>query len=126
MSEDDDRKAVTTYVPAYQKSEWAAHADRLEMSQAEFVRTMVQAGRRGFEDSDPDSPRSDGSNPGGDMEETVLQALEDSGPLSWDDLQAEVTSNLEEQLERAIVALQDEDVISHRPRDNSYVLETDR
>jgi hypothetical protein len=126
MSKDDDRTAVTTYVPSYQKDEWATHAEQLEMSQAEFVRTMVQAGRRGFDDTDPDSTDSEGSNPRGDMEETVLQALDDTGPLTWEDLHEEVTNDLEDQLEEAIVSLQDEDLISHRPRDNSYVLETDR
>lgn len=125
MPEDTDRTAVTTYVPAYQKTEWADHADRLEMSQAEFVRTMVQAGRRGFGDSDSDSPDSPGSNPGGSMRETVLQALDENGPLSWEDLLDEVTGDLEDRLETAIVSLQDEDAIAHRPRDGTYVSRTD-
>ncbi|WP_256391029.1 DUF5805 domain-containing protein [Natronoarchaeum rubrum] len=45
---DTSRTAVKTYVPAYQKRLWAEHAEELGMSQSEFVRTMVQAGRRGF------------------------------------------------------------------------------
>lgn len=52
---DTSRTAVKTYVPAYQKRLWADHADELGMSQSEFVRTMVQAGRRGF------SPPEEGS-----------------------------------------------------------------
>jgi len=69
MSEkaDTERSTVMTYVPAHQKSEWTAHADELGMSQAEYVRTMVQAGRKGFElDSEgPDlEGSSDPSNPG--------------------------------------------------------------
>lgn len=47
---DTSRVAVKTYVPAYQKEAWAAEAEELDMSQSEFVRTMVQAGRRGFLD----------------------------------------------------------------------------
>ena len=46
--EDTSRTQVRTYVPAYQKSEWESHADELDMSQSEFVRTMVQAGRTRF------------------------------------------------------------------------------
>lgn len=42
----DDRVPVTTRVPAYQKDAWLDDADELGMSQSEFVRTMVQAGRR--------------------------------------------------------------------------------
>jgi hypothetical protein len=41
----DDRTPVTTRVPAYQKEVWEDDADELGMSQSEFVRTMVQAGR---------------------------------------------------------------------------------
>ncbi|SNZ04586.1 hypothetical protein SAMN06269185_0611 [Natronoarchaeum philippinense] len=49
---DTSRTAVKTYVPAYQKRRWADHADELGMSQSEFVRTMVQAGRSGFSPSE--------------------------------------------------------------------------
>jgi hypothetical protein len=42
----DDRVPVTTRVPGYQKEAWLDDADELDMSQSEFVRTMVQAGRR--------------------------------------------------------------------------------
>jgi len=45
---DTSRTAVKTYVPAYQKRLWADHAEELGMSQSEFVRTMVQAGRSDF------------------------------------------------------------------------------
>ena len=41
----DDRVGLKTYVPRYQKREWQSHADRLDMTQSEFVRVMVQAGR---------------------------------------------------------------------------------
>ena len=46
---DTTRTSVKTFVPAYQKDEWKRHADELDMSQSEFVRTMVQAGRRDFD-----------------------------------------------------------------------------
>ncbi|MFT4957036.1 MAG: hypothetical protein ACI9EZ_000344, partial [Halobacteriales archaeon] len=46
---DTERSVVKTYVPAYQKALWQRQAETLEMSQSEFVRTMVQAGRRGFD-----------------------------------------------------------------------------
>jgi len=54
---DTSRTAVKTYVPAYQKRLWADHADELGMSQSEFVRTMVQAGRSDF--SPPEEPAGD-------------------------------------------------------------------
>lgn len=70
MSESDtDRVAVRTYVPAYQKERWREHAEELNMSQSEFVRSMVQAGRRGFgtEDvevrGDPQQSKSESNSP---------------------------------------------------------------
>lgn len=122
---DTTREAVTTYVPAYQKAQWQDHAADLEMSQAEFVRTMVQAGRNGFGESEPDSPQSPGSNPRGSVEETVLQALETAGPLSWTELLEEVTADIESQLEEAIVSLQESGQIGHQPRDGTYTRRDD-
>ena len=48
----EDRVSVKTSVPEYQKRAWTENADAMDMTQSEFVRTMVQAGRRGFE-ADP-------------------------------------------------------------------------
>lgn len=48
MARDDERKTAKTYIPAYQKEEWKEHADELGMSQSEFIRCMVQAGRKVF------------------------------------------------------------------------------
>ena len=62
MDEEADtvRTSVRTYLPEYQKAKWEEHAEELGMSRSEFVRTMVQAGRRGFLEGG--SPPSD---PGG-------------------------------------------------------------
>ncbi|APE95445.1 DUF5805 domain-containing protein [Halodesulfurarchaeum formicicum] len=121
--QETDRSAVTTYVPAYQKSAWADHADELGMTQSEFVRTMVQAGRRGFGDTEPDSTQSSDANPRGNVRETVLQALGSNGPLSWEELLETVTDELESQLETALIDLQENGQIGHRPRDGTYTLQ---
>ena len=125
MSDDGNREAVTTYVPAYQKTAWQDHAEELEMSQAEFVRTMVQAGRRGFTD-ESDSPQSSGSNPGGQVSETVLQALEEEGPLSFEQLYERLETDLESRLEDAIIELSEQGTIRHSPRDGTYTQVDDR
>lgn len=112
---DATRTAVKTYVPAYQRDEWATHAERLDMSQSEFVRTMVQAGRRTFSVSE--DPPSDRSNPGGDgFEDRVLEVLDAAAPLSFDELVAALTDDVEGQLEDAIEALQAGNRIKHSPR----------
>ena len=119
---DTDRTAVKTYVPSYQKAVWQAHADDLDMSQSEFVRTMVQAGRREFE-LDPVEPEDSGSDPGGQgLEDRVLEILRDEGAMSWDELLSTVTENIEDALDDALDDLQSENRIKYSGRAGGYTL----
>ncbi|GAB7008398.1 DUF5805 domain-containing protein [Halorubrum trueperi] len=121
----DDRRSVKTYVPAEQKERWQSHADDLGMSQSEFVRTMVQAGRRGFsiaESSDPTEPSSGESDPGGEDLETEVEAALADGPLSWEELVDAMVGDFEDQLEETLDALQERDRVRHRGREGGYTL----
>jgi len=124
MSSDPDleRTSVKTYVPSYQKEQWSAHAVELSMTQSEFVRTMVQAGRRGFsiEAEDPDS--SDADPRGEGLEDRVRAVLSAAGPLDWDELVAEVSDDFEERLADALDELQAEGAVRHSGREGGYVL----
>lgn len=122
---DDDRAMMKTYVPPEQKSEWQAHADRLDMSQSEFLRTMVQAGRRGFlNDTEEGGPP--GSNPEGDaLEDLVLDLLSNGDVLSWDELVDELSGDFEDRLEETIQSLNEAGSIQHAPRDGGYVRQED-
>lgn len=134
---DTERTVVTTYVPAYQKETWTAHAEELDMSLSEFVRSMVQAGRRGFgageraDDSqhsqggrtaDAEEPPSADATPGGDTRKMVLRALEAEQPLEWEALVREAIGDLEADVEESIEALQQENQIMHSGREGGYVL----
>ncbi|SEH43781.1 hypothetical protein SAMN05192561_1011075 [Halopenitus malekzadehii] len=126
---DTDRTSVKTYVPTYQKTEWSEHAEELGMSRSEFVRTMVQAGRRGFtadletESGTDEDPDDRGSNPGGDgLEERVLAVLDGSAVHSWDELREAVIDDLEERLDAVLEDLQDRGCVRYRGRDGGYVL----
>jgi hypothetical protein len=118
---DDDRAVMKTYVPPEQKTEWQAHADRLDMSQSEFLRTMVQAGRRGFlEDSEEGG--SGGVNPGGEgLEDRVLEALSNGDVVSWDELVAELSGDFEDRLDETVQSLADDGKIRFAPREGGYV-----
>ncbi|KOX97329.1 hypothetical protein EXE48_10310 [Halorubrum sp. ASP1] len=120
-----DRQSVKTYVPTDQKEIWCDHADELDMSLSEFVRTMVQAGRKGFAPSDSATDEelaSEGSNPGGhDLERRVRAALE-SGPRSWDELVQAVVGDVEDELEETLDELQDRNRVRYSGRDGGYVL----
>lgn len=126
---DTDRVAVKTYVPASQKDAWTDAAEDLNMSQSEFVRTMVQAGRRKF--TIDEEPASDHSNPGGDgLEDRVLDILDGEGPIPFDDLVEtlveSMTDDMEERLEDAIETLQDDNRIRHAPRKGYALSEGNR
>ncbi|QKG93915.1 hypothetical protein HPS36_13990 [Halorubrum salinarum] len=120
-----DRQSVKTYVPTEQKEIWREHADELDMSLSEFVRTMVQAGRRGFapsESATDEEPASEGSDPRGhDLERRVRAALE-SGPRSWDELVQAVVGDVEDELEATLDDLQDRNRVRYSGRDGGYVL----
>jgi hypothetical protein len=119
---DTERAAVKTYVPAYQKAEWQAHAEDLDMTQSEFVRTMVQAGRREF-DLDPVEAEDSGSDPGGQgLEERVLAILDSAGALDWDDLLDELSADIEARLDDALDELQSENRVKYSGRDGGYTL----
>jgi hypothetical protein len=119
------RVAVRTYVPAYQKAEWAAEADDMGMSQAEFVRTMVQAGRRDFElgggSSHREEPDGPDVNPGVDgLEDRVLDLLQRRGTLNWDELVTGLTDDIEDRLDEVLDDLQEENRIKHSGRHGGY------
>ena len=120
-----DRQSVKTYVPTEQKEVWREHADEMDMSLSEFVRTMVQGGRRGFAptETDPEEePASETSTPRGrDLEGRVHAALE-SGPRSWDDLVEAVVGDVEDDLEETLDDLQDRNRVRYSGRDGGYVL----
>jgi hypothetical protein len=127
MNESDtERKVVKTYVPAYQRAQWREHADELAMSQSEFVRLMIQAGRRDFDlddesgqgGSEDETPRVD------DLEDRVLDVL-DAGHCSWDELVEALTEGIEERLETTLQRLQRENRIQYSGRHGGYTIEDD-
>jgi hypothetical protein len=125
---DTSRSVVKTYVPAYQKRIWIEHADDLGMSQSEFLSTMVQAGRRGFDpcgidrSPEPTSDTATSSNGDADLKGRVEEILEGSGPLSWEEIVAALTDDIERRLEDALQELQSENRVSYSGRGGGYTL----
>ena len=128
----NERVGVRTYVPAYQREVWREHADELGMSLSEFVRTMVQSGRSGFESAEsgsvtPSNPVEGGSpdvTPGGEgLEEGVLELLRSEGPLDWDGLVEGLAGDFEDRLEEALDELQSDNRVKYSGRDGGYVVD---
>ena len=122
-----DRVSVQTYVPAGQRDRWREEAEGLDMSQAEYVRTMVQAGRRGFDlTSGADEPASPDVTPGVDgLKSRVLAVLEERGAADWDAILAGVTDDIEERLDETLEELQTENRIQYSGRQGGYTVVDD-
>jgi hypothetical protein len=118
---DEDRAVVKTYVPPEQKAEWQEHADDLDMSQSEFLRSMVQAGRRGFVIGDEEGGSGDATPRGSGLEDRVLEALSGDEFVSWEELVSELSGDFEDRLHETLQSLQAEDRIAHDPREGGYV-----
>jgi hypothetical protein len=127
---DTERTAVKTYVPSYQRDEWDDHADELDMSRSEFVRSMVQAGRRGFGASEAGTHpghgetgvQSNGDAGNDDLEPQVIALLEER-PRNWDELLTELTDDIERRLDETLQELQSTGHVRHSGRDGGYVLD---
>ncbi len=137
MATEDERVSVQTYVSASQRELWREEADELDMSQAEYVRTMIQAGRRGFSlnssandlNTISENPAEGGSpdvTPGGnDLKTRVLDVLNTETHAGWDELVAGVTDDIEERLETALDELQSENRIRYSGRHGGYTVVDD-
>jgi hypothetical protein len=138
MSENDtdsaasERVRVGTYVPAWQRDAWAAHAEALGMTRSEFVRTMVQAGRQapdiGLESEHaPSSPVQQPSaslEVGGEaLADRVEQLIESEEVLDYAELLDAFTGGFEDRLTEAISELQSANRIEHDGRAGGYVVD---
>lgn len=126
---DTSRAVVQTYVPSYQRDLWDDHADRLDMSRSEFVRTMVQAGRRQIGD-DPElaaSPQADrtASTEEESLEKEVLSLLAEADALAWEEVLAALTDDIESRLDDTLQELQESNEIRYSGRADGYVLAED-
>jgi len=129
---DTSRAVVQTYVPRYQREEWDEHAEDLEMSRSEYVRTMVQAGRRGFgaapdRQESTDTGENETERPELDdeavLQERIVEVIEQEDCLSWEELVTAVAGDIETRIERALGELQDEGAVRHSGRRGGYLLE---
>ena len=132
----DERVAVKTYVPQFQKERWADHADELDMSQSEFVRSMVQAGRRKFDVpstteakrvEEPTSGHSGstenrGGVGGNGFEDRILGVLSPEDALDWDELVSALVGDVETELEDTLETLQSSNRVRSSGKEGGYVL----
>lgn len=125
--EDDETERVSarTYIPEYQRDIWDDHADRLDMTRSEFIRSMVQAGRRGYTGEAIDE--TPGAGDAGDdrlpaiASDAVLTALEQLDTVRYEELREILVEDMTRALDAALDELQAENTIIHT-RDEGYTL----
>lgn len=134
MSSGDERVRVQTYVSSSQRDRWREEADELDMSQAEYVRSMVQAGRRSFDlNTDGGSLNAESDNPaGGDspdvtpgvegLEDRIIEVLRTEEYADWELLVAGVTDDIERRLDETLERLQTEGRIRYSGRHGGYTV----
>jgi hypothetical protein len=122
---DEDRAVVKTYVPPDQKAAWREHAADLDMSQSEYLRTMVQAGRRGFLNGSEEGGSGDVDPGGNALEDRVLDVVDSAGVVSWDELVAELSGDFEDRVDDAVQSLSERGTIRFDPRREGYVRQED-
>lgn len=119
---------VKTRIPAHQRARWREAAEELGMSQSEFVRTMVQAGRSGFEAADdaegssnPEEGGSSTPDPRGDgLEARVRETLSTEEAVDWEELVDAVLGDFEDRLDRIT---QESEDIRYSGRKGGYVID---
>jgi len=112
----EQRVSVKTRVPQYQKDAWKAHATTLDMSQSEYVRTMVQAGRQDFELEPPESPSRDANPRGNVVKEPILEALSAENHLEFDHVVDSLADELESLVDEALQALIEDGEVEYSGR----------
>jgi hypothetical protein len=145
---DTERVSVSTYVPAYQRATWGSEAESMGVSRSEYVRLMVQAGRRSFElddsggerpgaaesatdgesvtDHNPAEAGDDGSDPRGHgLEDRVIDLLGSAEYLDWDELVAGLTDDIEDRLDDALAELQSNGRVRYSGRHGGYTVVDD-
>lgn len=132
MSNAEERVQVQTYVSDTQEDIWRDEAEEMDMSIAEYLRTMVQAGRRSF-DLDTGASAADRtggeegglerSTPGvGDLEDRILDVLREEEFADWERIVDGVTDGVEERIEDTLQDLQTDGRIQHSPRRGGYTV----
>lgn len=113
----ENRMTVSTYVPQYQKEEWKADADAMDMNLSEFIRLMTQAGRRGFDLSESDgadSPTGGASAESrDDLTEQIETMLSEVEPLTSEEIVQIVAGGVDDRVHTSLIELQNQGRVLH-------------
>lgn len=117
QSENETTEQVKTYLPTAQKTEWENHAAELDMSMSEFIRCMVQSGRKPFT---VENDQNQDVTPGVDGYKTIILDILSTEPHTWEELEDEILGELSSTLEKELQELIEAGQVTLQPRTGEY------
>lgn len=112
----EERVSYTITVNEERWREWEVGKEEEDMrSMAEYIRSMVEVGRKQFTTTSP-FPESDNQS----LRRDVEQSLEEDTYTSWEELMEPLADDLEERVEKVLEEMIEADRIDHSPRVGGY------
>lgn len=119
--QDIEGTVLNVYLPKSQKEEWEQHAAEMDLELSRYVREMVQSGRRPWYSGDRKRTVRDQPGDTEPLKQQVLEALQRSQSLDYEDLLEVVTDNIQNRLDSAITELKDEGRVHQNPRGDLFL-----
>ncbi|MBB6645220.1 DUF5805 domain-containing protein [Halobellus ruber] len=126
---DTSRATITVYAPVYQRDKWDEEAEELGLSRSEYLKMMIQAGRKHF---DPDNgqkkltsiggaetPIPDSDHPSNKfsedicLESQILEAISRGDYLTWNEIVDTVVDDIERYIDKELDDLRDSNQIRY-------------
>ncbi len=118
-----DKKKLNTTVPRYQLELYDEEAEQMGFSsRSEFIRSMINAGRRDFGLDSGGTTGEDGV-PQRSLEQRVVRLIEEADGLTEQEVVDALTENTEKRVTEILNDLNDEGVIDYDVRQSGFVME---
>ena len=115
-------KKLNVTVPEYQLEIYDEEADRLGFaSRSEYVRSMINAGRREF-GLDPQGSTGEDGAARASLEDRIVALLEEADGLTEEEVVAALTEDVEERVTDILNELNDEERIDYDVRRSGFVV----
>ena len=111
---DSGGTVLNVYVPEHERVDWEQHADELGLEMSRYVREMVKSGRRPWY-SENYRVQPEGDEPNQELEEQILAALSEAGPLSNDEVYEAITNQLQSRVDEKLMELREDNRIEQNP-----------
>ncbi len=115
-------KKLNVGVPDHQLEIYDEEAEEMGFSsRAEYIRSMINAGRREF-GLNPQGATGEDASPQASLDERILSILDEADGLAQEEVVNAVTADVEEQVTETLNQLNDEGRIDYDVRQGGFVI----